>query len=298
MTATTYTVVITDKIFGCQNTAQITIDDSTVPVPLPEFENIAHRINCVVPNGSASVSINGETSGYLFEWYSADDPSTILFTGPSGAGLDAGNYVVIAEDLITGCRSDESPLEILDETRPPSFTVESIPSVCSLDNGGATLVFDNITEIDSIAWDLGNGDIRYDFQLSNATDGQGYSVFVRDKNQCTFETTFDITTDIIVYNGVSDNSDGMNDWFIIDCIDRFEFNRVQIFNRAGQLVWETDENGYINGDDRNSFRGIANKGVSFGSERLPEGTYYYIIERNIADAGEDDILQGFLELVR
>ena len=96
---------------------------------------------------------------------------------------------------------------------------------------------------------------------------------------------------------MSDNSDGFNDFFIIDCIDRFEFNSVTIFNRAGQPVWETGDAGYVNGDPDNSFSGFGNKGVSLGTDRLPEGTYYYVIDRNrLTD--NDDILQGFLELVR
>ncbi len=89
----------------------------------------------------------------------------------------------------------------------------------------------------------------------------------------------------------------MNDYFIIDCIDRFALNNVKIFNRAGQLVWETNDTGYVNEDDVNAFRGIANKGLSFGSDRLPEGTYYYLIDRD-RFSGNDDLLQGFLELVR
>ena len=298
LTAQTYTVVVTDLVKGCENSTTITIEDATEAVPLPQVASIEHIDNCVVPNGTASVTIAGSIDDFRFEWFGEDDLVNPLFTGTSGSGLEAQTYTVIAESFVSGCRSEAITVEILDESRPPVFTVETRPSVCSLDNGGASLSFEQVVAIDSIVWDLGGGDLRFGFSLNNATDGTGYRVFVRDENQCEFETTFDITTDIIIYNGVSDNGDGMNDWFIIDCIDRFENPSVKIFNRAGQLVWETDEeNGYINGDDIHSFRGFANKGVSFGSERLPEGTYFYIIDRNRL-FGQDDIEQGFLELVR
>ena len=297
LSAITYTVVITDAVQGCQTLEQITIEDQTEPVPIPEFDVIVNRTNCVDPDGAATVTIEGDLRDFMFEWFAEDDLDTPLFTGTSGSGLDAGNYVVTAENLITGCVSDQALLTIVDESGPIPFIVETTPSVCSLDNGTATLRFDRPITIDSIAWDLGGGDIRFDITLVNATDGQNYTVFVRDENQCESSATFAITTDIIVYNGVSDNSDGFNDFFIIDCIDRFEFNSVTIFNRAGQPVWETGDAGYVNGDPDNSFSGFGNKGVSLGTDRLPEGTYYYVIDRNrLTD--NDDILQGFLELVR
>ncbi len=297
LSALTYTVVITDLVKGCENIAEITIEDATESVPLPEVVSITHTINCVVPNGAATVTIDGDTDDFRFEWFAEDDLVNPLFTGTSGFGLEVRTYLVIAERLSSGCRSESFSIEILDESAPPFFTVSTRPSVCSLDNGGASLSFDKVVSIDSMVWDLGNGDLRFGSSLNNATDGTGYRVFVRDENQCEFEATFNITTDIIVYNGVSDNSDGMNDWLVIDCIDRFVSPNVKIFNRSGQLVWETDKNGYINGDDASSFRGIANKGVSFGSERLPEGTYFYIIDKDKFFGG-DDIVQGFLELVR
>ena len=91
-----------------------------------------------------------------------------------------------------------------------------------------------------------------------------------------------------IYNGVSANDDGKNDFFLIDCIDYFPNNNVKIFNRAGQRIYEVNQY-----DNRNvRFEGISN--VGGGGLVLPSGTYYYLVDLG---TGEDPI-QGYLELVR
>lgn len=102
--------------------------------------------------------------------------------------------------------------------------------------------------------------------------------------------------DIIIYNGVSANDDGQNDYFFIENITRFPENRVQIFNRWGQLVFSTsnyDSNG-------NVFNGYAQgKGVVINSgEKLPSGTYFYLVEYTIENEnGKRDLKKsGYLHL--
>ncbi|MDM1398643.1 gliding motility-associated C-terminal domain-containing protein [Myroides odoratimimus] len=84
--------------------------------------------------------------------------------------------------------------------------------------------------------------------------------------------------DVVIYNLVTPNGDGKNDYFIIDNINRHPNNRVQIFNRWGVKVYETT--GYDpNGDGSiNVFRGYSDGRVTIGkNEKLPSGTYYYVI---------------------
>ena len=79
-----------------------------------------------------------------------------------------------------------------------------------------------------------------------------------------------------------------NDFFLIDCIDYFPNNNVQIFNRAGVKVYEAD--GYNNTDIR--FDGIGNSGN--GNLKLPEGTYFFVIDKGRGGTA----IQGYIELVR
>lgn len=78
-----------------------------------------------------------------------------------------------------------------------------------------------------------------------------------------------------VHPAVSPNGDGINEFLMIEGIRDYRENRVKIFNRNGTIVWEAS--GYDN--DRLAFRGM---GTS--QQRLPIGTYFYLVEiRNGSD---------------
>ena len=66
-----------------------------------------------------------------------------------------------------------------------------------------------------------------------------------------------------VYNGVSPNGDGYNDFLVIENIEFYPNNRVIILNRWGDKVAE--------------FKGYNNQDVIFDDASLPAGTYYYHI---------------------
>ncbi len=117
-----------------------------------------------------------------------------------------------------------------------------------------------------------------------------YEVEVVSKYGCMTSNSFTLGTNIKVFNGVSDNGDMLNDWFVIDCIDDFPANHVKIFNRSGTLVFETEN--YDNKE--NNFRGQGNRGLYLGMSDLPVGTYFYVID--LKDASKP--VTGFLELVR
>jgi hypothetical protein len=63
-----------------------------------------------------------------------------------------------------------------------------------------------------------------------------------------------------------------------------------VFNRTGILVYET--NGYDNAEK--VFSGLGEKGVYVSGRTLPDGTYFYIIDKR---DGSKPIV-GYLELVR
>lgn len=77
---------------------------------------------------------------------------------------------------------------------------------------------------------------------------------------------------LTVYNEISPNGDGVNDYFHVDCIERFPANSVIIYNRYGNIVYSAD--GY-----QNDWDGVANvTGVVGKGEPLPTGTYYYLLK--------------------
>ena len=101
--------------------------------------------------------------------------------------------------------------------------------------------------------------------------------------------------EVVIYNGVTPDGDGMNDYFIIDNINQFPNNNVKIYNRWGRQVYEThsyDSNG-------NVFNGTAQgKAIVNQGEKLPTGTYYYVVEYLYDRNGENQWVKkvGYLHL--
>lgn len=78
--------------------------------------------------------------------------------------------------------------------------------------------------------------------------------------------------DVFVPQGLSPNSDGSNDAFVIENIENYPNNTLMIFNRWGNKVYE--KRPYDN-----SWQGESTEGGEFGSSAtLPAGTYFYILD--------------------
>ena len=90
-----------------------------------------------------------------------------------------------------------------------------------------------------------------------------------------------------VYEGISPNGDGLNEVWVIENIERYPDNKVWLYDRYGNLVFEQE--GYSNTD--NHFMGVANKGINASGKKLPDGTYFYKISLG---EGLGDLVQGFL----
>jgi gliding motility-associated-like protein len=106
---------------------------------------------------------------------------------------------------------------------------------------------------------------------------------------CTQEVIdIDVVGDILVYNGITPNGDGHNDFLLIKYIDAIEGasqNNVRIINRWGDVVFEVTD---YNNEDR-VFAGLSKNG-----NELPSGTYFYIIEYRSGRKAET----GYLTLLR
>jgi len=87
------------------------------------------------------------------------------------------------------------------------------------------------------------------------------------------EVTPEVTQEqcLTVFNEFSPNNDGANDSFFIECIEQYPNNMLQVFNRWGNKVFEMKN--YDNSWDGTSM----NRATISESEKLPVGTYYYIL---------------------
>ncbi|WP_431158430.1 DUF7507 domain-containing protein, partial [Winogradskyella poriferorum] len=93
---------------------------------------------------------------------------------------------------------------------------------------------------------------------------------------------------LTIYNEFSPNGDGVNETFVIDCLERFPNNKLEIYNRWGNIVYS--KNGYLNDWD-----GTSNgRAVIEQSNGLPVGTYYYVLD--LGDGSEPRV--GWLYINR
>lgn len=100
---------------------------------------------------------------------------------------------------------------------------------------------------------------------------------------------------LVVFNAVSPNGDGKNDYFTIDKIENYPNNHVEIYNQWGVKVFETS-NYNSNG---NVFKGYSHGRTTISpKDKLPTGTYYYILTYEVTKEGSSKNIEkaGFLYL--
>ncbi|MBA9075270.1 gliding motility-associated-like protein [Flavobacterium gossypii] len=119
-------------------------------------------------------------------------------------------------------------------------------------------------------------------------------IFVRIEDEnCYSITSFLLDTKNCpptVYNAVTANDDGWNDFFFIDGLrDIFLNFELLIYNRWGTLVWTGNNN-------TENWYGKATKGIEINGTNLPDGTYYYVLDLN--DPDYKTPLTGYVYLTR
>ncbi len=289
-----YSVIATDFVSGCSDTTQVTIDVQQVPVPMPTIEVLSMVTSCISDNGALSVSVNGITSEYVFDWYTGNaEKASPDFVGEIYDSLAVGPYAVTATSRITGCKSPLAVENITNNPKFPDFSITTVPTLCRQDSsepatGFAALFMTNNVDTDSIIWEFNNNIIATG-PLADGLDAGIYRVTVISSLGCETTKEFEVKTEIRPFNGVSRNSDGQNDIFHINCIESFPMNQVKIFNRAGTMVYEAE--GYDN--NGTFFDGQSNRGISMLGNTLPGGTYFYIIDKR--DGSKP--IAGYLEIV-
>ena len=161
------------------------------------------------------------------------------------------------------------------DTTPPVFTgdlpqdgfadcdnIPVAPPLTATDNcGNVTITLDE-QRID------GDCDNRYQLiRTWTATDDCG--------NASTYVQTLSLACHIKIWNAVSPNNDGKNDIFYLEGIECYPKNSVEIFNRWGVKVYET--NGYDNVS--RVFSGYSDgRSTISRNELLPTGTYFYVLK--------------------
>lgn len=111
-------------------------------------------------------------------------------------------------------------------------------------------------------------------------------VNTNNKNESSIPYSFAITSNITdqftFYNGISPNSDGKNDTWIVDGLDLFNDNELTIFNRWGDEVFKKKNYSSANAWDGGN---------------LNQGTYFYVLKVNDVN-GASKVYKGYITLIK
>ncbi|WP_162052936.1 T9SS type B sorting domain-containing protein [Pontibacter pamirensis] len=181
------------------------------------------------------------------------------------ANLPRGVYQVITRFSAT-C---SITIETVEVTGPAEIIASVTPLTKSLglENTGSAAITKVEGGAKPYSYKVDNGGFTTATEFNNLSSGT-HTLVVKDANGCTTEVTFTIEAldDIEFPNGFTPNGDGLNDkWAIKNLSTLYPRCRVTVYNRWGSLVFESI--GYNKEWDG-----------TFNGKKLPDGTYYSIIE--------------------
>lgn len=269
LSAGNYSVDITDAN-GCTTTEQVSISQ---PAAIDISSSTQNLLCYGDANGSVDITANGGILPYTFSWDNGATTEDV-------SNLAAGNYTLTLTDS-AGCNATENiiisePLEITNNAILTNATCEE-QNDGMIENfvSGGTMPY-------SYVWS--NGQTSENLQYLYAGE---YSVVISDFNSCVRVDTFTVDFDgfencFFVPTVFTPNGDGVHDYWQIDGVYLFPSIQIQVFNRWGQLLFES--NGYDTPWD----------GTHNGKE-LPTADYYFII---ILNDGEREPLTGTITIKR
>ncbi len=210
-------------------------------------------------NGEIVVQASGgvTTQPYLYRWANNDfgPVSDFLPAGTHTVSVTDANDCVLTESFIV---PEPDILEVSVETEPATEECNGVArAVVTGGNPPYNFNWLNLTNTTTeIVTGLCPGDYQVEVTDFNGCQSKTGVGKVADKRFPCLEERVVITPD----------GNGSNDEFIIFCIDELVNNHLEIYNRWGQLVFETDD--YLNNWE----------GTSQNGDPLPEGPYYFILE--------------------
>ncbi|WP_340238519.1 gliding motility-associated C-terminal domain-containing protein [Emticicia soli] len=134
---------------------------------------------------------------------------------------------------------------------------------------------------------IGNG------QLVTDKSNEGLEVKANQSSPTVLELP--VGEDVMIPGAFSPNDDGANDYFKVKVPTGAKLLSGSIYNRWGHLVFK-DKDNILAGENSKGWDGTSNQGVRFGSEGLPDGTYFYAIDYEVN--GKKVHKVGYITLAR
>ncbi len=220
----------------------------------------ANQPSCFnMADGSILAQGKGGTAPYVYNW----SYGNYVTDSRSIEGLTSGSYSILLVDSNSCVKyldyhlAEPEKIEANYVANPPSCSGNDDASFEIMVTGGTGPYTYNINET---------------VYINKAFSGQipgVYSILIQDINLCNNNVNVVIPESdlecLVIPNAFTPNGDGANDNWIIENIDMFPNSRVQVFNRWGQQIFETNSDNIL-------WDGFTQMG------ECTTGTYFYIID--------------------
>ncbi len=274
-----YSVTVTDAV-GCTSVWSDALS-APVPIDLPrQINGVKCNGDC---NGKAKVNMTGGAGPYSVAWSTGQTDPLVFANGFSQAvNLCGGDYTVTITDK-NGAQKEftvnvpEPPAVVTTfaTTAPRNFN--SCDGELLLETSGAvgpvTYVWSGSfghTGNSERAINLCSGE----FVQFIITDANGCSAYAADSVPYPEDGCFRVSP--VITPG---QQDGKNDIVVITCIETSIQDHIEIYNRWGQLVFQTQKGEhYSNSPGDHNWNGLTKSG-----EVLAEGVYYYVLTFTFLD---------------
>ena len=305
----TYNFTVTNNAGCTSGTSNTVIIDAQPETPAAPVLGTVTGPTCTVTTGSVVLSDLPAGSWIINPGSINGNGTTITISD-----LAPGTYTYTVTNSV-GCTSVASANVVINEvTANPTIVVNSSAADCNNDDDvefdlntflptGTTLTGIWSTENASANGGLiGSVFSPYLIEVGtylftyNAIDDGGCAVKV-DLNMTVDDECEVLSecTDPFVHNAFSPNGDTVNEIFVIDQleqVDCFPTNTVEIYNRWGVLVYETNQ--YNNNTRVFTGKSEGRVTVDKGAQ-LPTGTYFYVLNYTTKE-GETKHKEGYLFL--
>lgn len=187
---------------------------------------------------------------------------------------DAQYPLLSKPDIIEGINNAEYW-----KIEPAEVDTELVVTLSWNENTTPGFLLENPEALHIVRWDeqqqlwVDEGGVVDEWNNSVSAAVSSFGIFTL----ATVETGDVLPCQLAVYNAITPNNDGQNDYFMIDQLNNggcAENISVKIFNRWNVKVFETENYGKAG----NVFDGYSDGRGTLGSDQLPTGTYFYILE--------------------
>ena len=190
------------------------------------------------------VTFNDMSQPNISKWlWDFGDGNTSTTQSPTHT-FDAGSFTIkLNVESQVGCKSELIVPDFIKVNPKPKAWFEPKPFVTTIEDPNIDFI-NQTTNGSSWAWDFGDNSTSNFQDPSHTYANEGvYEVWLvatSDKGciDSVMRTVKVIIDEIVVPNVITPNGDGVNDYFIIENIERIENSTLRIYNRWGTLIYE------------------------------------------------------------